>query len=214
MEPSKYFGIVPLTLDELAHQETVPALWSDKRSPRKEGEIYICHDYLRLYDREWSKWRDDPIRLLEIGLNVGASVKLWLEYFTQAQIVGMDIVDFVPKVTLPSPERFTFIKGSQFNPTDLQRLVESQPLFDIVVDDGAHFSGPIIVSFNYLWGHVKPGGYYVIEDLTEVKNPESHSPGFPNQIEFAQSLLSEIIMGQRDIDEAFVSKDLLMLKKK
>lgn len=202
------------TMDQLAHRETVPELWSDKRSPRPTGEIYVCHDYLKRYDREWSKWRDEPIRLLEIGLNVGASVKLWLDYFTKAHIVGMDIADFVPKVELSSPERFTFFKGSQFSPYDLQRLLESQPMFDIVIDDGAHASGPIIMSFDSLWPHVNPGGYYVIEDLREVKNPASHTPGFPDQRQFAESLLGRVIMGETEVDEAFVSKDLLMLRKK
>lgn len=201
-------------MDELAHLETIPELWSDKRSPRKEGEIYICHDYLKIYEREWSRWRYHPIRLLEIGLNVGASVRLWLQYFTSAKIIGMDINDFAPKVELPDPSRFEFIKGNQFSPYDLQKLVESQELFDIVIDDGAHASGPIIMSFNYLWGHVKPGGYYVIEDLTEVKNAASHSPGYPNQVEWAQELMSRAIMGDVDVEEAFVSKDLIMLRKR
>lgn len=202
-----------MSMDELAHLETVPELWSDKRSPRKEGEIYICHDYLKRYDREWSKWRDEPIRLLEIGLNVGASVKLWQDYFTQAHIVGVDIADFVPKVKI-DPDRFTFVKGSAFDPYFLQRFMETEALFDIIIDDGAHASGPIIMAFNQLFGHVKPGGYYIIEDFAEVKNLESHSPGYPNQIEFAQTLLGNILLGERDIDEAFVSKELLILKKK
>lgn len=204
------------TLDELAHLETVPELWSDKRSPRPQGEIYICHDYLKIYDREWSKWRDEPIRLLEIGLNVGASVKLWLQYFTKATIVGFDIEDFMAKKKheLPDPHRFQFVQGNQFSPNDLERFRESQELFDIIIDDGAHASGPIIMSFNYLWGHVKPGGYYVIEDLTEVKNQASHTPGYPNQIEWAEELMSRAIMGDVDVEEAFVSKDLIMLRKR
>lgn len=204
-----------LTLDELAHLEKVPELWSDKRSPRKEGEIYVCHDYLRLYDREWSKWRDQPIRLLEIGLNVGASIKLWLQYFTKAKIVGMDIVDF--KFGMPVDEdllhRFQFVKGDQFSPYDLERFRESQDLFDIIIDDGAHFSGPIEMSYNYLWGHVKSGGYYVIEDLREVLNPASHTPGYGTQIDHTKVLLERAIMGS-DIAEIYASKDLIMMRKK
>lgn len=201
-------------MDALAHLEKVPELWSDKRSPRKEGEIYVCHDYLKIYDRLWTPLRDDPIRLLEIGLNVGASIKLWLQYFTKAQIVGMDIADFVSKVGELDPARFTFVKGSAFDPYFLQRFVEAEKPFDIIIDDGAHFSGPIIMAHQYLWALVKPGGYYVIEDLQEVKNSESHTPGFPDQLQFAETLLGRVIMGERDVEEAFVSKDLVILKKK
>jgi len=205
------------TLDELAHLEPVPALWTDKRT-RRDSDIpeHVLHGYTPIYDREFSKWRDEPIRLLEIGLNVGASIKMWLQYFTKATIVGMDIADF--KFAMPIDEamlhRFQFVKADQFNADDLRRFTETQQKFDIIVDDGAHASGPIIRSFIHLWSHVKPGGYYVIEDLTEVKNLASHTPDFPNQIEFAQDLIGQIIMGERDIEEAFVSKDLLMLRKK
>lgn len=209
-----------MSMDQLAHLETVPALWSDKRS-KTPGTDYVGHDYLRFYDREWSKWRDEPIRMLEIGLNVGASIKLWLQYFSKAQIVGMDVVDFKFATEIEAfimqqglLNRFTFVKGNQFSPYDLQRFVEDQPLFDIIIDDGAHSSGPIIMSFQYLWGKVKPGGYYVIEDLEEVANPASHTPGYPNQVEFVKELLEQVIRGLNDVDEAFVSKELVMLRKK
>lgn len=203
------------TMDQIAHRETVPELWSDKRSPRPEGEIYICHDYLKIYDREWSKWRDEPIRLMEIGLNVGASVKLWLQYFTQADIVGLDISPFQSKVGLLDPNRFNFIQGDQSSLNFLNEVKSRYPNgFDIIIDDGAHASGPIIMSFSALWGAVKPGGYYVIEDLTEVKNKASHTPGYPNQIEWVRELLATAIMGDTDVEEAFVSKDLIMLRKR
>jgi hypothetical protein len=206
-----------LSLDELAHLETVPALWTDKRTRRESDGNYVLHGYTPFYDREFGKWRDEPIRLLEIGLNVGASIKLWLQYFSKAQIVGMDIMDF--KFAMPIDEdllhRFRFVKANQFSPYDLQRFVESQEMFDIIIDDGSHASGPIIMSFNYLWGHVKPGGYYCIEDFREmVNNPESHTAGFPDQVQFAESLLGRIILGERDVEEAHVSKELLILKKK
>lgn len=217
-QPPLPVGIPPrMTLDGLAHQESIAALWTDKRTRREGDGDYVLHGYTPFYDREFDKWRDEPIRLLEIGLNVGASIKLWLEYFTKAKIVGFDIADF--QFGMPIDEgllhRFSFVKGNQFSPYDLQRFVEDQPMFDIIIDDGSHASGPIIMSFQYLWSKVNPGGYYCIEDFREsVNNPESHSAGFPDQVQFAESLLGRIILGERDVEEAYVSKELLILKKK
>jgi hypothetical protein len=211
------------TLDELAHRETVPALWTDKRTRREGDGDYILHGYTPFYDREFSKWRDEPIRMLEIGLNVGASIKLWLQYFTRAQIVGMDIADFkfAPEIEQSVIDnglfpRFNFFKGDALRPYDLQRFVEEYPeQFDIIIDDGAHSSGTMVMSFQYLWSHVKPGGYYCIEDFREsVNNPASHTEGYPDQVQFAESLLGRILLGERDIEEAHVSKELLILKKK
>jgi methyltransferase family protein len=210
------------TLDQLAHQEPIARLWTDKRTRREGDGDYVLHGYTPFYDREFSKWRDEPIRILEIGLNVGASIKLWLEYFTQAKIVGMDIIDFkfapeIEKFIVDNGllNRFEFIKGNAFSPYDLQRFVENQEMFDIIIDDGAHSSGTIVMSFQYLWAKVKPGGYYCIEDFREcVNNPESHTPGFPDQIQFAETLLGKVLLGERDVEEAHVSKELLILRKK
>lgn len=213
----KYFGWKDRpTLDELAHRETVPELWSDKRSPRKTGEIYVCHDYLQLYDRLFSPMRDRPIRFMEIGLNVGASVKLWLEYFTEARIFGVDIVPFEPKVQLQNIGRFIFEQGDQFDIEFWNRFKEKHSeKFDVIIDDGCHFSGPIITSFACLWPHVKPGGLYIVEDLSEVKNPASHTAGYQDQLEWSTAMLGNLIIGTApEISEAIVMKDLLVLRKK
>lgn len=194
------------TMDELALVEQKRELWTDKSSR--------LHDYLRIYEREFEKWRDEPIHLLEIGLNVGASVKLWLQYFTQAKIVGMDIVDFESKVGPFDPARFTFFKGDQFNVNDLRRFSENQPKFEIIIDDGSHASGPIALSFSHLWPRVVPGGYYIVEDLAEVRNPNSHTPGYPNQVEFVKNIADAITVGNPDIDEMLLSKELCILRKK
>lgn len=197
-------------MDEIACLETNPELWTDKRSA-KEG--FICHDYFRIYEREWSKWRDKPIRLMEIGLNRGASIKVWLEYFTQAEVYGVDIAVFKNEVGIMS-ERFHFIQGDQSDTVFWENFKQSYHPFDVIIDDGCHFSGPIHIAFKSLWGFVNPGGYYVVEDLTEVRNPESRTQGFPNQIEFVQNLIEPVVFGSNDIDEILVSKDLCVIRKK
>jgi hypothetical protein len=199
------------TLDELAHLEMVPELWTDKKSLTPG---YTCHDYLRLYDREFSKWRDEPIRLMEIGLNKGASIKLWLQYFTKASVLGVDIVNFESGVGELDSSRFTFVRGDQSDTVFWSEFCGKQQPFDIIIDDGCHFSGPIHTAFRSLWLHVKPGGYYIVEDISEVKNPDSRTVGFPNQLEFIQNLVEPVVLGMNDVDEMMVSKDLVILKKK
>lgn len=205
------------TLDQIAHREQDPPKWSDKRSAIP-GQPHICHNYLQFYDRLWTPLRDEPIRLMEIGLNKGASIKLWLEYFQKGQIIGVDINEFVNEVGIPEEHlhRFIFEKGSQFSPYFWERFKEKEPQpFDIIIDDGAHTSGAIILSFNMLWGRIKPGGYYVIEDITEVNNPASHSPGYVDHLEFSLDKLGHTLMGEaEDIQEAYIMKDLLILRKK
>ena len=37
--------------------------------------------------------------------------------------------------------------------------------FDLIIDDGSHNLSDILISFNYLFKHLKSGGIYVIEDF-------------------------------------------------
>ncbi len=213
-EKSMVWGRTPIrpTMDELACRETVPELWTDKRSP-KEG--FVCHDYYRIYEREFTKWRDHPIRILEIGINVGASIKVWLDYFTQAKVYGVDIEEFHSKVGELDPARFTFVRGDQSDPEFWQAFIHTHGTrWDIIIDDGCHFSGPIIESYRALWQFVAPGGYYVIEDLSEVRNPASHTPNYPNQIEFVQNLVAGLNVKPNDVDEIMCSYELCVLRKK
>lgn len=175
----------------------------------------MCHDYCRLYDREFSKWRDEKIKLVEIGLNVGASIKLWLDYFSVASVYGVDIAEFKSKVGTPDPSRFTFVRGDQSDRQFWRKFVwEHGTRWDIIIDDGCHFSGPIAISFEELWPYVAPGGYYIIEDLAEVRNPDSRTPGFPNHLEIVQNLIEPVVFGANEIDELMVSKELCMIRKK
>ena len=54
------------------------------------------------YDKEFAKYRDQPIQLLEIGIHRGGSLALWHEYFPCAKIIGIDPYDFGAKqICLP-----------------------------------------------------------------------------------------------------------------
>jgi SAM-dependent methyltransferase len=38
--------------------------------------------------------------------------------------------------------------------------------FDIILDDGSHYDVHQLMTFQNLWHRVRPGGYYIIEDVT------------------------------------------------
>lgn len=119
--------------------------------------------YLTAYNEIFDPIRNNSISLLELGVSTGASLALWAEYFSLARIAGVDIL---PRPSLvPNLERVAFFQGSQDDPLVLdraRRFVGGQ--FDIVIDDASHFGAETRRSFDWLFPHVKPGGYYIIED--------------------------------------------------
>ena len=146
------------------------------------------HGYTPHYDEVFSPFRDKPIRLLEIGVEFGLSLNIWLEYFQNVHVTGVDINDNNVRNS-----RFTFVKGDQRSP-DFWKLffVEIGGDFDIVIDDGCHKSSGIITSFEAIWPHVKSGGLYCIEDLMCSYYASCDEPGWISSMQFVKGILDDI----------------------
>jgi cephalosporin hydroxylase len=126
--------------------------------------------YLVEYERLFGAMRTSPIRLLELG--VGASIHLWADYFPRATIVGLDIAK-KPK-DFPVDQRVHFVQASQDDPTIAARCVAAgRGQFDIIVDDASHIGRLTATAFSRLFVHaLRPGGWYVIEDICTAFLPE------------------------------------------
>lgn len=119
--------------------------------------------YLERYDKYLSSLRDEPIRLLEIGVRDGCSLRMWREYFPKAMIYGIDID---PRCKQHQSDRIKVFIGSQSDPEITNAAVkDAGGQFDVILDDGSHVNELTIKSFNLLFPHVRAGGLYIIEDL-------------------------------------------------
>jgi hypothetical protein len=120
------------------------------------------HNYTELYERLFLQWKDEPIKIFEIGVADGGSLAMWQAYFPKARIYGVDIFD---KSTLNN-DRVTTLIADQANRDQLQAaMATSGSDIDVLIDDGGHTMEQQQVSLGFLFPHVRPGGYYVIEDV-------------------------------------------------
>ena len=88
---------------------------------------------------------------------------MWDEYFTDAQIFGIDIKDYSEKSK--GTGIMTFV-ADQANRADLSRFIDtSGGNFDVILDDGGHAMDHQQISLGYLFEHVNPGGMFIIEDI-------------------------------------------------
>lgn len=119
--------------------------------------------YFEVYDRHFSKYRGKEIVLVEIGTFHGGSLQMWKNYFgNKVKIYGIDIN---PNCKQLEEENIKILIGSQSDRAFLQKIKKEIPPIDILIDDGGHTMLQQIVSFEELFGYVKPDGVYLCEDL-------------------------------------------------
>lgn len=127
----------------------------------KSSSGMFSWDYLRHYQEAFAPWRDANINLIEIGVQGGPSIEVWLAYFSKAVVVGVDID---ARCKALARDRVVIEIGSQDDPGFLHRVCAVHPP-TILIDDGSHQAHHMIYTFERLFPVLLPGGVYVIEDL-------------------------------------------------
>src|SRR4030095_6844468 len=131
------------------------------------------HNYVAIYEGLFSPLRTQKLRLLEIGVLDGHSLRLWEAYFPSAQIFGLDIESKTPHDT----RRIKTFVADQGKREDLEKvLAATGTAFDIVLDDGGHRMDLQQISFATLFPALKNGALYILEDV-HTSFPDRH-PGF------------------------------------
>jgi len=124
------------------------------------------HHYFDIYTKHFEAYRNRPIRMLEIGVFRGGSLRMWKEYFhPDSTIVGIDIDKSCKDHEIADRKVFVRI-GSQADPDFLDRVNEEFGPFDIILDDGSHKTHHQNTSFGALFRPaLVDGGCYMVEDV-------------------------------------------------
>jgi hypothetical protein len=128
------------------------------------------HSYVKWYEALFAPRRWQQLTMLEIGVQTGASIKMWADYFPNARLVGIDID---PRCAQFATNRIQIITGGQENPEVARWLAGAYPGgFDIVIDDGSHVGEHQLASLQLYFPLVKAGGLYIVEDLHCAYSPK------------------------------------------
>ncbi|HVZ46676.1 MAG TPA: class I SAM-dependent methyltransferase [Ramlibacter sp.] len=176
----------------------------------------IKHRYTLVYEQYFEGMRGAPIDLMEIGVACGSSLKTWAKYFSRSRVVGVDIRDACKSLCKGWPQIEIMIADAT--------ALDTQRMFDVIIDDGSHVSLDIVQAFAHLWPRVKPGGYYVIEDLrcthdahyqrmfTFPKDPAAFDRSHFAQ--FADAALRDMDNGEGDIDFMHFWRQMCFVRKR
>lgn len=173
------------------------------------------HRYTELYHALFHPLRDREITFLEMGLLIGGpehgiskdretrdlpSIRMWLDYFPKAQIVGLDVSDFA---WFEHP-RFAFHRCDMDSLDELRQVGAALPLCDVMLDDASHASHHQQNAFVELFPRLRPGGLYIIEDLRW--QPETYEkPGITKTAALFRNYLDsgEFSHSDPEVAEAF-----------
>lgn len=131
-----------------------------------DTSVVDLHNYVPTYEALFSAMKNESINLLEIGIYHGGSLKLWRDYFTKANIIGIDIIyTETARNTLANTNVSVFLSDSTDSNSDVLTNKIKDMEFNIIIDDGCHsFDSQYKTLLNY-WGKLKKDGIYIIEDI-------------------------------------------------
>lgn len=138
------------------------------------SKIFARHDgkisdkwqsYLGFYDEVFRPYKEDPVRILEVGIQNGGSLEVYSKYFANfSKIVGVDIEPRCGELKYDN-ENIHVVVGDCSALQTYRSVRGFSPEFDIIIDDGSHKSSDIIETFLRYFRLLREGGIYVIEDL-------------------------------------------------
>lgn len=117
------------------------------------------HTYHLIYNWQFAMFdRNAPINILESGVETGASLMAWREYFPNASITGVDIVD-QRKEEYKDP-------SIDFILSDIKQYKPDKP-FDLIIEDGNHSNLDCLWAGVVMSKWLRKGGLMFIEDVQE-----------------------------------------------
>lgn len=134
----------------------------------------------------------------------GASYYTWLEFLPGVELYFIEYdAECAEKYKHKTANAHVFT-GDQADVAFLTQFstdVTKNGLFDVIIDDGGHTMDQQITSLEHLWGIIKPGGLYVVEDLQTSYweayggDPSAKSEKKQTTTKYIYSLLDEMMAG-------------------
>lgn len=136
------------------------------------------HSYLEAYEEYFEPLRDKPINILEIGIYYGGSIKLWSEYFKQANIYAVDKDDCAK--WLSEYGNVTKYVNDAYSQEFLDKIKDIK--FDIIIDDGSHKHEDVLYVLKNMSHLLSDNGLLIIEDVQKESLISEMVESLPNNL--------------------------------
>jgi len=125
------------------------------------------HGYTKFYLKILRRLRKKNLNILEIGSYAGASAAAFSKFLPKSNIYCLDvnISNFKyasKKITVYGMDASNVKSYKNF--LNKIHVLKNGKFFDIIIDDGSHKLNDILKTLKIYFMHLKPKGYYIIED--------------------------------------------------
>ena len=127
----------------------------------KASKIGYGHGYMEHYEKLLGG--RDLRNILEIGVYLGGSLRMWKKLFPEAKVFGIDNNEYCASLCKREGIQIDIVDAG-----DMVQLTEYSaniPMMDLIIDDGSHEENDVEVAQVILWDKLVIGGLYVIEDV-------------------------------------------------
>jgi hypothetical protein len=169
----------------------------------------ILHNYLVKYEFFLRSLKNKSFNLLELGVFNGASLKMWEEYFPEANIYGVDIDERCREYEGGRRNVLIMDLGDVNNFDGLKRISPS-----VIIDDASHIWSHQIKALFYLFPILPSGGIFIMEDLGTSFSAYQECLYGDSSVSTYEicSQLANIVCGQEIMKQSEVSAVMWSLK--
>ena len=127
------------------------------------------HSYLELYQSLLVSKKTSATNILEIGIYNGGSIKLWYDFFTNATIYALDIMqlDNVWNELKDNNRIKLHTSIDAYNLENFNAIFSKEIKFDMVLDDGPHSLESMMQFIRLYSTLLKDDGILIIEDVQD-----------------------------------------------
>lgn len=137
----------------------------------KNTDKDTAHSYLDTYEALLSSKKETATAIVEVGVQHGGSIKLWRDYFVNADIYGIDTneIDRDCITELKKDSRVTLlIPNDGYSEKTVSLFTEKELQFDMIMDDGPHVIELMKQFITLYLPLLKPDGVMIIEDVCSI----------------------------------------------
>lgn len=145
------------------------------------------HSYLQLYQNLLIKKKESALNVLEVGICLGGSIKLWSDFFTNATVHALDIGDVNTDGVwddIINKDNIILYTSTDAYDEDLftKNFLDKGIKCDFMLDDGPHHLDKMIKFIKMYSQIMTDDGILIIEDLQEINWVHILSANVPDEL--------------------------------